>query len=921
MRTIVAPVLLLALAAAAPGRASDDCATATPIPSLPFATTVDTTTATGDPADPVPTCEYTDSNTVWFTYTASKATTLLIDTAGSTYETAIGVYTGACGAPVELACGRDHDFDLRTQVLVPVPAGTTLHILVGDPFSGGGTLALSVTRATVDATPPVSVRAAVSSGQPTPLGGGFSRILNAVALSRTDIAFTATTEGIFLDDGLGMTTVAMSGDPTPLGGTYSDLGRPAIGAGPTVAFRSTINGAGAVTAAVFAHAGGTTTALVKTGDAAPGGGTFGSFVAGLAISPNGLLVAFFADTSLDPREALWVASTTGGGVAGPLLRFSDPSPCGGLVGALGNALPELAINDAGTIAVRHRGSIDDGVIVGPIGGPWSAVACQGDPTPLGGTYRINRRGVRIANVGNRVAFRSAVTLPGPDQEAVFLGSPGGAYVIAKEGDLTAAGSTISAFASAAGADVSGADLVTFVARTTAGDALLAQDTSGAPATVLWREGDACPAGGVLAALDTWVDADPSGASVVRGGCTADNGVFAIPAGGGTPATVALQTDATTAGPGFVFGSPSRAGSAVAFLGTRTAVFQVHCDPFTCDPPTLVAGPLAPAPGLPGETIASIDPDQLAGQGRLVAFVGTTQGTSRRGAIFAVRSGVPELVAVEGSTLPGTTTELLTVAIGNVSLAVPAFVGTDKRGVAFVADVYDSSNLSTSSALFLSRSGTVTEIARNGEPAPNGEAYFDFGAPLVKGGKVYFTTDTDVGTTCSVLAAGGVETGLLCGGDALAAPPGTTVSSFESDVPALGSRGPIVRVGLSGADPDVDECLLATSTGGATPVVCAEDPLPYGSVVDEMGGLRIGAAKRRVVSYLTDYDFANTGLFAFASRARARIAGDGQPTPAGGVYSLFDARPSISGKTVAFLADVGGAGAATRHALFVAILKK
>src|SRR5262245_49628351 len=140
MRTIVSVLLAVLVVGALPARASDTCGTATPIVSLPFSTTLDTTTATGDPADPVPTCEYADGNTVWFTYTASKAITLLIDSAGSTYPTTIAVYTDGCAASVELACGRDHDFDDRTQVLVPVAAGTTLHILVGDPFSGGGTL-------------------------------------------------------------------------------------------------------------------------------------------------------------------------------------------------------------------------------------------------------------------------------------------------------------------------------------------------------------------------------------------------------------------------------------------------------------------------------------------------------------------------------------------------------------------------------------------------------------------------------------------------------------------------------------------------------------------------------------------------------------------------------------------------------------
>src|SRR5262245_56196919 len=133
-------VVLLVVVAIAPARASDQCATATPIASLPFSTTVDTTTATSDPGDPGSSCSSSGDNTVWFTYTASRPVTLLFDTLGSDYPAAISVYTDGCAATAEIACAADDDFDDRTQLAVPVAAGATIHVFVESDVFGGGSL-------------------------------------------------------------------------------------------------------------------------------------------------------------------------------------------------------------------------------------------------------------------------------------------------------------------------------------------------------------------------------------------------------------------------------------------------------------------------------------------------------------------------------------------------------------------------------------------------------------------------------------------------------------------------------------------------------------------------------------------------------------------------------------------------------------
>ena len=119
------------------------------------------------------------------------------------------------------------------------------------------------------------------------------------------------------------------------------------------------------------------------------------------------------------------------------------------LGRLGNAAPTLGINDAGAMVVYARGGTD-AVLRSVVPGVWTAVACEGQPTPLGGTYRTLRRNVRIGNdPGATIAFVSTVTLPGPDPTAVFGQSTAGAFVVAAENAIATGGETILGWATTA----------------------------------------------------------------------------------------------------------------------------------------------------------------------------------------------------------------------------------------------------------------------------------------------------------------------------------------------------------------------------------------------------------------------------------------------------------------------------------------
>jgi len=144
-------VLTGGVAAAAPG--NDTYPGRTVIGSLPFAETVDTTTATtdADDAELNATCgaPATDAS-VWYEFTAAADGAILVDVSGSSYSAGVLVGTGGPGAWTIVTCGPN-------AVVLPTTAGQTYAILAidhqADGGGNGGTLRISVT----EAPPPPSI--------------------------------------------------------------------------------------------------------------------------------------------------------------------------------------------------------------------------------------------------------------------------------------------------------------------------------------------------------------------------------------------------------------------------------------------------------------------------------------------------------------------------------------------------------------------------------------------------------------------------------------------------------------------------------------------------------------------------------------------------------------------------------------------
>jgi hypothetical protein len=128
-------------AVAAP--ANDLFANATVIPSLPYSTSQNTTTATKTASDPF--C-YFDKKTVWYKFTPAQNMQIRTDAAGSNYDVSLSVYTGSEGSLSQVGC------KLNAHTVSPdnppfefaAQGATTYYFMLSSANGDGGTLRFHV---------------------------------------------------------------------------------------------------------------------------------------------------------------------------------------------------------------------------------------------------------------------------------------------------------------------------------------------------------------------------------------------------------------------------------------------------------------------------------------------------------------------------------------------------------------------------------------------------------------------------------------------------------------------------------------------------------------------------------------------------------------------------------------------------------
>ena len=99
------------------------------------------------PDDPQLSCSLDAGSTLWFRVVAAASGQLTVDSAGSTYDTVLGVFQQTSGGPTEVACGDDGGLNIRqARATWAVEAGREYLVMVGSfQRNPAGALRIAVT--------------------------------------------------------------------------------------------------------------------------------------------------------------------------------------------------------------------------------------------------------------------------------------------------------------------------------------------------------------------------------------------------------------------------------------------------------------------------------------------------------------------------------------------------------------------------------------------------------------------------------------------------------------------------------------------------------------------------------------------------------------------------------------------------------
>ncbi len=109
---------------------NDDFANATPITEVPFEHSTDTSTATPEPGEPLPSCALPSTGSVWYRYAPAADEDLVLDTYESDYDTVVAVYTGTSFVDLQEQACNDQSGGDQSKALLHVYGGTTYHVQV-----------------------------------------------------------------------------------------------------------------------------------------------------------------------------------------------------------------------------------------------------------------------------------------------------------------------------------------------------------------------------------------------------------------------------------------------------------------------------------------------------------------------------------------------------------------------------------------------------------------------------------------------------------------------------------------------------------------------------------------------------------------------------------------------------------------------
>ena len=370
--------------------------------------------------------------------------------------------------------------------------------------------------ARVHAAEPFVLRPLARTGETAPGGGSFDRFgqealpIVAPVNARGDVAFFATLsrgaadEGIFLQRGGRLVTIAREGDRVPGVGRLSGFGKhptPALNDAGAVAFAASVAGGRAVEG-IFVSAAGRVRAVATSGAPAPG--LPSAVLAGLdapVINARGDVV--FLATLRRGRETLEAILMSPAGEAvkpasGTLKKIvaqGDPAPAGGTFAAFGPPTVN-ARGDVAFAAVVEGKAVPGGIFMAS-GDRIRMVIGAGEETPIGGIFAKFSERIALNDAGV-VAFHGMLKFA-PVAAAIFVAEDGRARAVCRLGDPAPLGGTIAHFGLWPAVGATGA--VAFAASIEGGPApmtILQADAGGLTQVV--AVGDALPGGDHIASL-------------------------------------------------------------------------------------------------------------------------------------------------------------------------------------------------------------------------------------------------------------------------------------------------------------------------------------------------------------------------------------------------------------------------------------
>jgi hypothetical protein len=128
------------------GPANDDFAAAKPV-ALGSSTTIQTSGATLQTGEPTPTCNATAAGSVWFKWSPGvNRAGVVAQTAGSTYDTVLAIYTGSSVESLaELGCNDDRGaLNEKSRIQFDATAGTTYYFQATGAGGAAGSLQFTV---------------------------------------------------------------------------------------------------------------------------------------------------------------------------------------------------------------------------------------------------------------------------------------------------------------------------------------------------------------------------------------------------------------------------------------------------------------------------------------------------------------------------------------------------------------------------------------------------------------------------------------------------------------------------------------------------------------------------------------------------------------------------------------------------------